>query len=76
MDMDFDTITVTRHEDGSYTADQFPERVRISAALLVAAQPETITTTVKMQFTNGTAIYRVIGGLPGGEVLDLQRVLP
>lgn len=62
-----ETITFTRHDDGTVTADGFPERIAISPALLAASDPGLMRCVIEygqfhvhLKLANGRATYEVI----------------
>jgi hypothetical protein len=77
--VEYDTITMTRHDDGTVTVHGFPERVLISAALLPVADESLLTLDVSpsqflmhFSFNNGAATYQVIGYESPCFVAELQ----
>lgn len=63
-----DTITMTRHDDGTVTVLGFPDRVLISTAVIPVADESLVALEVSpdeflihFTFANGTATYQVVG---------------
>lgn len=71
MSDEFGDLILTRHADGSVTADDFPARIRISAELLrLWNSPALEITEVSVCGTR----YRITGKSDFGFAYELERV--